>query len=205
MRSLFSMALLALSAAQVPVTAGAQDSSATLGGVISAFLADSGARTRGLPWTTGNGSAIIWESAAPVRNPDTWMNNPALTLARIGSARVAIGGKPRDLNVRVHGNQAGIQRVSVSFFYDGNFEEGDMRDAVGAALEQGGVALKPLKCERANEGSGFGNLAYVISSAGKLASALWWNWNCAGDGNCGFDQIILYRRAELAQVECAGS
>lgn len=205
MRSLFSIALLALAAAQVPVAAEAQDSSATLGGVISAFLADSGARTRGLPWTTGNSAGIAWESAAPVKNPDTWMNNPALTLARIGTAQVMIGGKPRDLNVRVHGNQAGIQRVSVSYMYDGNFEEGDMRDHVGAALEEGRVALKPLKCDKANEGHGYGNLAYVVTAPGKLASALWWNWNCAGDGNCGFDQIILYRRADLTQVECAGS
>jgi hypothetical protein len=190
----------------IPVSGAAQSERppATLGGIVSAFLADSGTRTRGLPWTTGQGTGIRWESATPVENPDTWLNNPALTLARIGTARVPIGGKARDLNVRVHGNPAGIQRVSLSFLFDG-LEGGDMREAVGTALADGQVTLTPLKCEKAAEGHSYGNLVYVVASPGKAASALWWNWNCAADGNCGFDQIILYRRADLAQVECAPS
>ena len=130
--------------------ANAQESVTTLPAVISAFLADSGVRTRGLPWTTGSGTAIKWESVSPVRNPDTWINNPALTLARIGAVQVPLSGKVRDLNVRVYGSQAGIQRVSFSFPWDSNFESGDLRDSVGVALQAGDVSLTPLKCGKKN-------------------------------------------------------
>jgi hypothetical protein len=205
MRAVLILILISALGAIAPVAADAQDSSTTLAAVISAFLADSGVRTRGLPWTTGSGTAIKWESTAPVRNPDTWMNNPALTLARIGAVPVPVGDKVRDLNVRVYGSQAGIQRVSFSFPWDSNFEGGDLRDSVSATLEAGNLSLAPLKCEKEREGYTYGNLAFIVTAPRKAASALWWTWNCAADGSCGFDMNILYRRADLAQVECAGA
>jgi len=206
MRRGYPLCLIGVLLTLGPLTARAQHPApAVLSAILTAFLADSGARIRGLAWSAGNDTPIRWASAAPVPNPDSWMRKPGLTLARIGTAKAMVGGKERGLNVRVYGNATGIQRVSVSFPYDGNFEGGDIRDTVAIQLKGGGLTLTPLKCDRKTEGYTYGNLVYVAKAPGKLASALWWTWNCAADGSCGFDQTIIYRKAELAEVECVGT
>src|SRR5688572_33012670 len=65
--------------------------SVRLSSVISAFLADSGVRTRGLPWTTGEQLAIKWESPGPIPNPDQSALRQGIALARIGTFTGTVG------------------------------------------------------------------------------------------------------------------
>lgn len=65
-------------------------------------------------------------------------------------------------------------------------------------------SLTPLKCSMDTEPPSFGSVAWVVKAPGKTASKLGMSWNCAHDG-CGVALELLYRRAQLARIECAGS
>lgn len=137
--------------------------------VLTAFLADSGVPTRGLPWTTGK-----------------------LKLAGIGTT-------PLVVTVEVEGIVSGIARSGVYF------SQGDWPgEAAEKALITDGLKLSALKCGREKEGASYGNVVYVVKAAGKTASALWVSWDC-GQSGCGGGFAILYHRADVTPIECAGA
>lgn len=74
---------------------------------------------------------------------------------------------------------------------------------VEGSLQQDGISLGPLKCDRAKEGATWGNAVYVAKAPGNKASELHENWNCGHDG-CIAVLAILYRKADVDTVECAG-
>jgi len=75
---------------------------------------------------------------------------------------------------------------------------------VEAALESDGLQLQPLQCKRETEGASYGNLVDAIKAPSKTASGL--AWHCeAPSPQLLVTLTILYRRADMAQVECAGS
>jgi hypothetical protein len=126
-----------------------------------------------------------------------------MTLARSGSIRVTIGaGDPVEMTLQIYGNPEGIQRTTLGLAYQGDFDP-DPQGRVGRALEEAGYSLGALKCDRKSEGTLFGNVAYIMKATGKTASALWESWNCSGTGDCGLALTILYRKSDLAEVECA--
>ena len=61
--------------------------------------------------------------------------------------------------------------------------------------------LQPLKCSRATEGASYGNLVDAAKVPGKTASGLWWSWQTVQqESQLGL--TLLYRRADMAEVEC---
>lgn len=177
-----------------------------LGQVLSAFLADSGLATRGLDWAHGNALPITWESTAPVAVTETWLTSQGYTRKRTATVMVTIGAdSAREMTLTPLGTAAGIQHLSLSFGYQGNFDAFNPKSAVTAALAAEGMTLTLLKCDPAAEGTMFGNLVYVLKAPGKTASALHLSWNCTGTGDCGMEMALIYRRAELTKIECAGS
>ena len=176
-------------AAQQPVT---------LGVVLTAFLADSGVPTRGLPWTTGNQLPIQWESAQPVKLP--YQHQQGFTHHRTGKLRLAGAGKtPLAATIEVEGIAAGIARTAVYF----SLGEWPL-EAAEKALIADGLKLSALKCSREKEGASYGNIVYVVKAPAKTASALWASWDCAQSG-CSGGFTILYRRADVSMIECAGA
>ena len=75
------------------------------------------------------------------------------------------------------------------------------REMVETALRNDGMLLQPIKCDRATAGASFGNLVDAARMPGKTASGLWWFWQTAGQ-EPQLMLTILYRRAEMAEVEC---
>jgi len=167
--------------------------------LLTTFLADSGVRTRGLPWTTGDELAIEWQSATPVKIP--YATQDGSTVSRTGTARASLeDGSDIEATVEVAGNEVGIQRVTVSF------DAPELpRNLVLAeqTLTAAGIALTPLKCSRDTEGAIYGNLVYVMKAPGKTASALHESWNCGQDG-CGAAVSIIYRKKDVASIPCFG-
>lgn len=177
----------------------------TIGQVLSAFLADSGVVTRGLDWTHGDALAITWESRAPVAVTEAWLTSQGYTQKRSASAKVTMGSdSAREMTLTSFGTAAGIQHVLLSFGYNGNFDAFDPKTAVAATLKAEGMTLTLLKCNPATEGTMFGNLVYVLKAPGKTASALHLLWNCTGTGECGMEMALVYRRADLTTIDCAG-
>lgn len=197
---------IAAAALLLPSVGSLPASPAELPSVIATFLADSGARTRGLPWSSGDQLPVHWATVRPAPNPDRFLQRQGLALVRRGSIPVLIGGKTADtMTLSLYGTAAGIQRVNLALAYNGDTSPVNPRVRVATALERAGFRLTPLKCSDKTEGATFGNLVFVMKAPGKTASALWESWNCAADGDCGLELTILYRKAELAQVECAGA
>jgi len=177
--------------------------SVKLGAVLSAFLADSAARTRGLSWTSGSTLPVKWQSVKPVPNPDRSLSGKGMTLSRSGTIQVALDkNEPVELSVQLMGNAAGVQRTQLGLSYDGN-SDADPKDRVGRALAAEGFQLNALKCDLKTEGVTFGNIAYVAKAPRKTASALWELWNCTGTGDCMLVLTLLYHKSDLAEVECA--
>ena len=193
---------LALAAAMVtgprPLPAQTQ-ASVSLSTLLTAFLADSGVRTRGLPWTTGKELPVVWQSEAPVKIP--YPTQDGTTVARSGTALVGFeDGSTTDATIEVAGSEVGIQRVAVWF------DAPELpRNLIVAeeALTARGIALTPLKCRRDTEGATYGNLVYVIKAPGKTASALHESWNCAHDG-CRATVALVYRKRDLTGITCFG-
>jgi hypothetical protein len=75
------------------------------------------------------------------------------------------------------------------------------REMVELALKNEGLSLQPLKCSREKEGASYGNLVDAVKAPAKTASGLWWLWDSPQQEPTLF-LAILYRRADMAQVEC---
>jgi hypothetical protein len=75
------------------------------------------------------------------------------------------------------------------------------REMVENALRHDGVTLTPLKCSRATEGASYGNLVDAVKVPGKTASGLWWFWQSVQQST-ELSLSLIYRRADMAQVEC---
>ena len=54
---------------------------------------------------------------------------------------------------------------------------------------------------RATEGASYGNLVDAVKAPGKKASGLWWSWD-APQQQLRVMLTILYRRADMGEVEC---
>jgi hypothetical protein len=110
------------------------------------------------------------------------------------------------MTITVTGSQLGLASVgihipslSVSLKGGGGFFL--TREMVETALKNEGLSLQPLKCSREKEGASYGNLVDAVKAPGKTASGLWWMWQSPQQEPELF-LSILYRRAEMAQVEC---
>jgi hypothetical protein len=169
-----------------------------VGALVTAFLADSGVATRGLPWMTGGDVPIEWESTQPVASAP-YRQNEGLTQTRTGHLEVAVDSLVREATVSVHGNQNGIQRTEIVLQELDSWITGPLATAIPAD----GVALTPLKCDLATEPASYGNVVWVAKAPGKTASGLWMGWNCGHDG-CGIVLTVLYRKADVDKVECVG-
>ncbi len=178
-----------------------------LSAVIATFLADSGVRTRGLAWTTGNDLAIKWESAAPKANPDQSAAQKGLTLVRNGTFSGTVGDSVAlPMTITVSGTTLGLARVdlnipSMEVTYSGGRGFILNREMVETALKNEGLTLQPLKCTREKEGASYGNLVDAVKAPGKTASSLWWFWQSPQQEST-LSLAILYRRADMAEVEC---
>ena len=181
---------------QAPKSAKAAGPTVRLSAVIGAFLVDSGVRTRGLPWTTGNDVPVKWQSAKPVPNPDQSRRKLGITLARIGAVTTPVAGVALPVEVTATGNELGLAQVTFTMPM-----QDVTREQIEKDLRESGMTLQPLKCSRETEGASFGNLLDAAKIPGRTASGLWWLWNCAHDG-CTLVLTLLYRKADAAQVEC---
>lgn len=181
-----------------PLTQARAQEPVDVGALVSAFQADSGVATRGLPWTTGGDLPIQWESAQPVASAP-YLQSEGLTQTRTGHVQVAVDSLTREATVSVHGNENGIQRTEIVLQELDSWITGPLATAIPSA----GVALTPLKCDLATEPASYGNVVWVAKAPGKTASGLWMGWNCAHDG-CGIALTLLYRKADVDKVECVG-
>lgn len=177
-----------------------------LSAVLTTFLADSGVQTRGLAWTTGNALPIRWNSPGPIANPDQSARSRGLTLARIGEFTASIGDTVRiPATISLVGSQLGLastivwmSNLEVTLKSGGFFLT---RDMVEQALKNDGIQLQPLKCSREKEGASYGNLIDAIKVPGKMSSGLWWMWD-SPQQQMQLSLSLMYRRADMAQVEC---
>jgi len=181
-----------------------------LSAVLTAFLVDSGVRTRGLAWTTGSELPIKWESPGPVQNPDQWAAKQGRIVARNGSFTGTIGDSVAlAMTINVSGIPTGLAQVAITIpSMQVTMADGSgffaTREMVETALKNDGLQLQPLKCRRETEGASYGNLVDAMKAPGKTASGLAWHWE-APQQELYVTLTILYRRADMAQVECAGS
>jgi hypothetical protein len=200
--------LVALALSATATAAGqARQASIPLSRLIGAFLVDSGVRTTGLPWTTGGEAPIRWQTSAAIANTDPNARARGLTHMRIGAVRVTLGDSVvLPMHITAIGPANGLAHVTFSFDSlavtqrNGN---GFLvhREMVETALRNEGVQLQPLKCSRATEGASYGNLIDAVKLPGKTASGLWWFWQSAQQ-ETQISLSLLYRRADMAQVEC---
>jgi len=181
--------------------------SVRLSKIISAFLVDSGVLTRGLPWTTGNAVGVKWKTQVPVTNPSVPERQRGITLARTGNFSGTVGDTVvLPMEILAVGTSLGLARVSIvipSMLYEDNRGHGFFvtREMVEQALKNEGMKLTPLKCSRDKEGASYGNLVDAVKSPGKTASGLWWYWDSPRQ-EMTLSLTLLYRKADMAQVEC---
>jgi hypothetical protein len=174
--------------------------------VLTTFLADSGVRTRGLPWTTGSDLPIRWKSAGPIANPDQSGRGKGLTLARIGEFTASVGDSVRiPVTISLVGAEIGLAHTilwmenrEVTTRTGGFFLT---REMVEQSLRTDGLQLQPVKCSREKEGASYGNLIDAVKAPGKTSSGLWWAWD-SPQQRMQLSMTLLYRRADMAQVEC---
>lgn len=199
--SLATLLLAPPLAAQRPTTA------IPLARLIATFLADSGVRTTGLDWTTGDSLPIRWESRTPVAVTEQWLAAEGFTRLRSGTLQVTAGDSvPLTALVTVLGSATGIARVSIGFASlqvdlagGGGFFL--TREMIDTALRNDGLQLQPLKCKRETEGASYGNLIDAVKWPGKTASGLWWFWQSVQQ-ELEISLTIIYRKAEMNAVEC---
>lgn len=210
--SLGLFALLALGArastlaAQPGGTAKPAKQKVKLSAVIGAFLVDSGVRTRGLPWTTGSELPIKWESGKPVPSPE-YLRRDGFTLVRSGTFTGTVGDSVAvEMTLTLSGSETGLGQVAVSMAsMEVTTKKGSgfflNRQMVEKALKDEGVTFQPLKCSREKEGASSGNLVDAVKVPGKTASGLWWLWD-SPQQSPNLALTILYRRTDMAKVEC---
>jgi hypothetical protein len=206
-RPLLAAALL-LSA---PVTAqGRPTDPVAVGTVITTFLVDSGVRTRGLPWTVAGTLPIRWASPRPIPATGEWYARQGITLLHEGAFRGTLGDSVTlPMTITLTGNATGLSGMSISpNSLQVTHPDGSgywvTREMIEAALQHDGLEFKPLKCSRETEGASYGNLVDAVKAPGKTASGLWWSWD-APMQELRVTLTLLYRRADMAQVECVGS
>jgi hypothetical protein len=145
---------------------------------------------------------VRWQNPRPIANTDQSLVRQGLGQVRSGTIRASVGRVTSvEMMITLYGNDNGLQRVALSLDL---VAAGLSTEMVERALAADQVTLRPLKCDRTKEGASYGNVAYVMSAAGKSPSALWLNWNARHDGT-DLMLTILYRRADLSQVECASA
>lgn len=174
--------------------------------VITAFLVDSGVRTQGLAWTTGQDLPIRWATTSPVAVQDAGSRQRGITLLRQGTFLGTLGDSVALwMHITVAGSKSGLSSMAVGMdsmmvtHGDGGFFVN--REMIEEALKNDGLKFQPLKCSRATEGASYGNLVDAVKAPGKTASGLWWSWDSPQQQtNVGL--TLLYRRADMNQVEC---
>jgi len=177
-----------------------------LSAVIGAFLVDSGVRTRGLAWTTGSELPIKWATAKPVAAPE-YLRKDGITQARSGTLLGTVGDTVAlEMAITVSGTEAGLAQVAIGMAsLEVTNKDGSgffvHRGMVEDALKNEGVTLQPVKCSREKEGASYGNLVDAVKVPGKTASGLWWTWDSPQQGP-NLSMTILYRRTDMAKVEC---
>lgn len=175
--------------------------------VLAAFLVDSGVRTRGLPWSTGSELPIKWATAAPVANEDARARAQGITLVRGGRFMGTLGDSVAlEMAITLWGSPTGLSSVGIvldSMEVTNRDGSGFLvhREMIERALRNEGVTFQPLKCKRETEGASYGNLVDAVKVPGKTASGLWWSWQSAQQAQS-VGLTILYRRADMNQVEC---
>ncbi len=178
-----------------------------LSSVITAFLVDSGVRTRGLPWTTGSNLPIRWTSPGPVTNPDTHARNKGVTHARTGTFIGTIDDSVTlEMSITLTGTAQALAGMSVtpaSLHVTKADGSGFIttREMIEAGLKAAGLTFQPIKCKRETEGASYGNLVDAVKAPGKTASGLWWFWQSPQQEPT-VTLTLLYRRADMAQIEC---
>jgi hypothetical protein len=204
--------LVVLMVAGAPIAAAqgskAAPSPVKLSELLTAFLVDSGTRVRGLPWTTGSGLPITWETAGPVANKDQWTLKQGITHVRTGTLLGTAGDSVAlPMTITVNGIAAGLSSVALATQTMQMDAKGGgyfvNRELVERGLEADGVTLQPIKCKRETEGASYGNLVDAVRLPGKTASGLWWHWENPQQAPF-LVLTLLYRRTDMAQVECAG-
>ncbi len=176
--------------------------------VITTFLVDAGVQTRGLAWTTGSALPVRWETPAPVA-ADPWLQQRGIMLGRTGTITATVGDSVAIQAVVVlNGTDVGLQRLTIHLpmLHVSRPDGGGFtlhREMVEAALKNDGLTLQPIKCSRATEGASFGNLVDAVGAPGKTASGLWWLWQSPMQEPT-ITLTILYRRADMNEVECIG-
>jgi hypothetical protein len=174
--------------------------------VIATFLADSGVRTRGLPWTTGNNLPIKWATPTAIATEPA-ARAQGITLSRSGTFLATFGDTVvLPVSIRLGGTAAGL--AGATFVLEslevtnrdgsGYFATREMLDQ---ALRNDGLTLTPLKCSREVEGASYGNLVDAVKAPGKASSGLWWSWQSVQQ-ELNVMLSILYRRTDMNQVEC---
>ena len=178
-----------------------------LSSVITAFLVDAGVRTRGLPWTTGAELPVKWETPAAVAATDPYSQQRGMTLVRSGTLTGTVGDTAAlEMTLVLNGNEAGLQRVTMHFpvlLVSRPDSSGFWlhREMVEQSLRDDGLTLQPLKCSRETEGASYGNLVDAVGGPGKTASGLWWFWQSPMQEPT-LTLTILYRRADMQEIEC---
>ena len=175
--------------------------------VIAAFLADSGVPTRGLPWTTGASLPITW--ATPNAEPATgeYARRKGWTLSWSGTFTGTIGDTVvLPMTVQAYGGPQGLARAgfgiaSLEVTNKGGGGFFATREMVETALRNEGLTFQPLRCSRDKEGASYGNLVDAVKAPGKTASGLWWMWQ-SPQQMMELSLTILYRRVDMAEVEC---
>jgi hypothetical protein len=203
------VAPLALALLVAPPGLRAQEAApaVSLASVISAFLVDSGVRTRGLAWTTGDALTVEWETTGPVPTTDAWLRKQGVTHTRTGTFVGIVGDSMSfAMTLTLTGVATGIAGMSIdipSMQVINADSSGFLatREMIEQALIEAGLVFAPLKCTREKEGASYGNLVDVVKAPGKTASGFWWAWDSPMQ-EPRLTLSILYRRADVNQVEC---
>jgi len=203
-----ALAALSLGAAVLPAQQRAPVAKTKVSAVLTAFLVDSGVRTQGLPWTTGSDLPVRWASKAPVPVTDASLLKQGITQQREGRFLGTLGDSVALwMELRVRGTATGLTGMSIaldSMEVTGPRGKGGFfltREMIEQALKHDGLTFQPLKCKRETEGASYGNLVDAVKAPGKTASGLWWEWHLESQ-KLMVSLTLLYRKAEMAQVEC---
>ncbi len=202
------LAVLLLLAAPLPAQQRGGASQVPLSSILTAFLVDSGVRTTGLPWTTGSALAIRWATPAPTAVKDAASIQRGVTQQRAGRFLGTLGDSVALwMQITLHGGPAGLTGMRItldSMEVTGPRGKGGFfltREMIEQSLTHHGLTFQPLKCKRETEGASYGNLVDAVKAPGKTASGLWWEWHSESQ-QLMVSLSLLYRRADMAQVEC---
>lgn len=194
--------------ARAPLVAQSKEpQKVALSSVITAFLVDSGVRTRGLAWTTGSNLPIRWTSPGPVTNPDTYARSKGVTHSRTGTFIGTIDDSVTlEMSITLTGTAQALAGVSITpTSLHVTKADGSglivIREMIENGLKAAGLTFQPIKCKRETEGASYGNLVDAVKAPGKTASGLWWFWQ-SPQQEPSVTLTLLYRRTDMAQIEC---